>query len=469
VTDDLRWPREAWLPLLAGLLWLWHAPSHGLAGFLFSVLPGCLLLSSGVAMLLMPGDRRIAQFAGLGGALGVVFALPAFVAVGPGAALLLIAASVAGYLGAGLHSSRLEPRVDAVPQPEPTLRLAAEVAADEALLATMFLSARYTGAGDHERISLEVAQTCARFEAEGWLGKPAAYHETPPALTDPQLRPARLRALHFEHLSFESGYAPRDGEAGRERWLERSANRTAHAWLLRHRGAPRPWLVCIHGYQMGWPLIDWYAFDPRVFHHQLGMNLLVPTLPLHGLRKAGRRSGDGYLSGDPIEALHAVAQAMWDLRRMIGWLREEQAAPAVGVMGLSLGGYNAAVLASLEDSLACAIAGIPVTDFSRIYYRHLPPHVLDSAASCGVEERGLCNVLSVVSPLCLEPRVPRERRYLFGGTADRLVPPDQLRDLWRHWQEPRIQWYPGAHITFGLHPQVRAFVIDALRESGLAA
>ena len=68
--------------MLAGLFWLWRAPGHGLPGFLFSVLPGCLLLSSGFAMLFMPGDRRIAQFAALGGVLGVVFALPAFVVVG---------------------------------------------------------------------------------------------------------------------------------------------------------------------------------------------------------------------------------------------------------------------------------------------------------------------------------------------------------------------------------------------------
>ena len=46
-------------------------------------------------------------------------------------------------------------------------------------------------------------------------------------------------------------------------------------------------------------------------------------------------------------------------------------------------------------------------------------------------------MLRVASPLALEPRVPRERRYLFGAVADRLVPADQVRDLWRHWERPR--------------------------------
>jgi hypothetical protein len=28
-------------------------------------------------------------------------------------------------------------------------------------------------------------------------------------------------------------------------------------------------------------------------------------------------------------------------------------------------------------------------------------------------------------------------------------------------------WFPGAHCTFGLHPQVRHFIEDSLRASGL--
>ena len=468
MSSDVRWPREAWIPLLTGLYWLWRAPEHGLVGFVFSVLPGCLLLSSGFAMLLMPGDRRIAQFAALGGVLGVVFALPAFVVVGPAAALLLIAASVAGFVAAGVHSVRIEPKVDRVPEAVFSYRLAAEVAVDEALISTMFLTAQLPRAGDQARIPREVAETRARFDSEGWLEKPAGYHLTPPALAAPRLARARTRNVDYEHLSFESGYEPRLGEPGRERWLARVANRKAHAWVLRHAGPPRPWLVCIHGYQMGTPLIDLLAFQPEIFHRRLGLNLLVPTLPLHGPRKSGRRSGDGFLSGDPIDTLHAEAQAMWDLRRLLGWLREEQAALQIGVMGFSLGGYNTALLASLDAGLACAIAGIPVADFTRTYYRHLPPLHLASVERHGLEESMLRDVMRVVSPLALEPQIPRERRWIFGGVADRLVPADQVRDLWEHWDKPRIAWYPGGHLTFRLHPSVPRLVLTALVDSGLS-
>jgi hypothetical protein len=76
-------------------------------------------------------------------------------------------------------------------------------------------------------------------------------------------------------------------------------------------------------------------------------------------------------------------------------------------------------------------------------------------------------VLRVVSPLALEPRVPAERRYIFAAVADRLVPPDQVRDLWRHWGCPRIEWYQGGHMTFRAHPRVVRLIDEGLRESGL--
>ena len=126
-------------------------------------------------------------------------------------------------------------------------------------------------------------------------------------------------------------------------------------------------------------------------------------------------------------------------------------------------------IASLDAELACAIAGIPVTDFTRTYYRHLPPLHLQSAQWQGLAELNLRELLRVVSPLALEPQIPRERRWIFGGIADRLVPADQVHDLWKHWEQPRIAWYPGGHLTFRLHANVPKLVLTALVESGLSS
>lgn len=157
---------------------------------------------------------------------------------------------------------------------------------------------------------------------------------------------------------------------------------------------------------------------------------------------------------------------MWDIRRLLSWIRS-QSPPRVGVYGLSLGGYNTALLASLESDLACAIAGIPAADFSRLTWRHGARLQILYAERMGLVHDEVSDVMRVISPLVLKPRVPKQRRYLFGGVADRLVPAEQVRDLWLHWDRPRIVWYQGAHLTFRMHPEVDRLFQDALRESNL--
>lgn len=157
---------------------------------------------------------------------------------------------------------------------------------------------------------------------------------------------------------------------------------------------------------------------------------------------------------------------MWDLRRVLSWVRAQDA-PAVGVQGLSLGGFNASLLASLDEDLACVIPGIPLSDFARVTWRHGPPLLLRYAERLGLDLDTARELTRVISPLAMTPKVRKERRYLFGAAADLLVPPELVRDLWRHWDRPRIVWYQGGHVTFRFHPEVPALVEGALRESGL--
>jgi hypothetical protein len=463
--EQRRWMREGWVPLVAGLAWLWSAASFGVVGFLFSVLPGCLLLSSGVATLVFPGDARIPQFVALGGFLGVPLSVPAFFVGGFWTASALLFSSTASFVAAGAISVRQEPHTAEVPEPLPSLGLALQVAIDDAILASLTLRLPATPGGEHERLLAERQRAHQLFGERGWLENPTAYHRVPPAPIDPLVRPARSRNLAYEHLSFESEYEPDGEEPGRDRWLAQARNRRAHAWVLRHAGGPRPWLVCIHGYEMGWAGIDLPAFRAAQLHRDFGLNLALPVLPLHGPRRIGRQSGEGFLAGDFLDTIHAEAQAMWDIRRLLSWIRAQGETP-IGVWGLSLGGYNAALLASLE-SLACVIAGIPALDFARLTWRHGAPLQIRYAEHHGLVHDEIADILSVVSPLAIRLRVAEEHRLIFAGVADRIVPADQARDLWRHWQRPRIVWYQGGHVTFRLHPEVHAATMNTLRGAGL--
>ena len=79
----------------------------------------------------------------------------------------------------------------------------------------------------------------------------------------------------------------------------------------------------------------------------------------------------------------------------------------------------------LATSFACAIPGIPVTDFSRIFFHHGPPLHVRAFEEVGLDMEQMGEILSVVSPLVLAPKVPKSGRYIFAAIADRLVPPEQ--------------------------------------------
>jgi hypothetical protein len=358
------------------------------------------------------------------------------------------------------------PEIADVPRTRLSLGLATKMALDEIFFLTEALSIRLVSVRDRSRIVEEVTAALDFFDARGFLARPATYHLDPPVLEPTSLRPATSRGLRYQHLTFTSEYAPHAGEPGRERWLGYERNRTAHAWLLQHPGKPRPWLVCVHGYRMGFPLADFIGFPAGWFHHELGLNVAFPVLPLHGPRKKGIRTGDGFLSGDYLDTIHLQSQALWDIRRVVRWLRAAEAVP-IGVYGLSLGGYTATLLAALEDDLACAIAGIPATDYVGLTRWVLPTWLLALAEYAGVTLDRIEQIARVISPLALTPRVPWDRRFLYAATADRLVPPATICALWEHWGRPRLDWYEGSHTSFGWETTVRGLLQDALERSGM--
>jgi dienelactone hydrolase len=463
MSRDMSLPYENLVAIAAGLAWI--SAGHGELGFLLAALPGSLMLAGGVSSLLLPGDIRTPQLIALGSALGVLVALPLLFWLGFFATLGLVALAAAAFVASGWTAQRREPAIERVPEPPLDLTLAVKVGFDQLALASIVATRPGSFARDVGRVASEVREARDLFERSGWLEKPVSYHETPPLLESPRLRWRRSLGISFEHLSFESGYQVHPGEPGAERYAAYRANQEAHAWVLR-RGESRPWLVCIHGYGMGAPGTDLYAFEARRLHFELGLNLLFPILPFHGPRKLGWRSGDGFLNGDFLDTIHAEAQAMWDIRRLLSWLRGT-GATQIGVYGLSLGGYNTALLAGLDSGLACAIAGIPAADFARLIERIAPHQTLREVERLGFEWRMMREALSVVSPLAIKPLLDRDRLSIFAGTADHLVPADQVRDLWKHWGEPRIAWYPGTHLSFPREPSVRFLIADALRHGGL--
>ena len=349
-----------------------------------------------------------------------------------------------------------------------TVGLAAQVMLDEVVISAMRNPKLFPRGPDYLQAAEDVAAARRLWEERGWLSDPAGYHAPLTAPMDAHLYAERSGGLSYQRLCFQSPYRPDPAEPGRERWESHVPNRTVHAFVRMHSGPPRPWLVCIHGFGMGRAQSDLRAFRVGHLHRDLGLNVLLPVLPLHGPRlDPGADRGEGLMGINVVDTLHGLAQGAADVRACIRWIGRHQPGVPVGVYGISLGGYVSALTASLEDGLACAVAGIPAVDMPDLYRRHAPPAVRRRAQASGALGPDADAVMSVVSPLVLAPRVDPAHRYVFAGVGDRMASSDQARRLWEHWGRGPVAWYPGGHIGFFWTGSVSRFVEDACYQSGL--
>lgn len=383
-----------------------------------------------------------------------------------------IATAVAGA-GATLCGAQLALLFDPAPEEHALpsklgAKLNLGVAADEALKLYWELLALAQPRGDLARTAREVLEAAERNAERGWLEHPEQSHPVPPTLEKPRVVSRTVRgAGPLEHLTFPSEYEPHDPEIHTE-YLGFERNRTSHVYLWRHRDGPRPTLLLIHGYGMGRIGLDARAFEVPWLHDRLGLDVAAVVLPLHGPRSILLRSGAGFLDGHPLWTNAAFTQAVWDLRRVCGWLRS-QGAPALGVYGMSLGGYTTALFASLESGLACAIPMIPVASLAKLTWRQMNPVQRSAARAAGLSEELFERAWATHCPLRHQPRVAHAGRLIVAAAADRIVPPEQPHALWQHWDEPAVHWFPGSHLAWVGREQIRARIGSHLRETLLAS
>ncbi len=277
---------------------------------------------------------------------------------------------------------------------------------------------------------------------------PAAFFAAPPApakVTERFVRDLEGGGTVVD-LEYPSGFEPRLAEQ-REKYLRWQENHTAHVRMFRH--APRagasqatpPAIVCVHGYRAGT-----FSFEERAWAMQwlfkLGLDVTLFTLPFHALRSPAHRKGSPlFPTADVARTNEAMGQAMWDLRQLVQWLRA-RGAPSVGVAGMSLGGYTASLLATVEPSLAFAVPFIPLADFTDVVVEHealrgvLVPEALIEAGK---------RALAMVRPLARAPVLPSERMLVIAAAADGITQTSHADRLAAHFGAPIVH-FPGAHL-----------------------
>ena len=192
-------------------------------------------------------------------------------------------------------------------------------------------------------------------------------------------------------------------------------------------------------------------------------------LPLHGKRRAGFRPEQQFVSNVyPVNNVIGLSQSMWDLRRLLAWLREHEAAPSIGVLGYSLGSYAVALLSTLDGDLDCVVAVIPSADMAEPLRAVEPLAPSKRRAHRAVHDWRSTVAHSVVSPLARPCLVPRDRRFIVAGQGDHVAPPAGAVLLWKHWEESSILWRPRGHLTTARSAAYDRYLASILGASGLS-
>jgi pimeloyl-ACP methyl ester carboxylesterase len=265
----------------------------------------------------------------------------------------------------------------------------------------------------------------------------------PPAPVHPSLE--RVRAMKggtVYDAAWSSDFEP-FLPAIRDKYLEHEANRTARARLYLSE-TPRPAIVLIHGYMAGhwwveeraWP-IAWLAER---------YDLALALLPFHALRSTKDRRGPPPFPGpDPRVTNEGFRQAVFDLRALIGLLRE-RGAPHVGVMGMSLGGYTTSLLATIDPDVSFAVPIIPLAslaDFAEEQGR------LGTGEEARLQHDALEEANQIVSPFTRPSVVAPRRVLIVAGSADRITPPTHAERLAKHFGASIVRFEGGHLLQFG--------------------
>ncbi|HVJ91429.1 MAG TPA: hypothetical protein VM580_16615 [Labilithrix sp.] len=286
-----------------------------------------------------------------------------------------------------------------------------------------------------------LAEIHAAYEGDALLTDTARFFPAPPKV---ELSLRRVRPGVWD-ASWPSAFEPFLAAVA-ERYLARVENRTARARFFLANPAEaaspsaRPAVIAIHGYMGGqwlleesaWP-VDWLV--------RRGLDVVLPVLPLHAARAGARRGPPAFPSTDPRLTNEGFRQAVTDLRTLVGWLRE-RGAPHVGVMGMSLGGYTSALMATVTSEIDFVMPMIPlasIADFAREHGH------LGEGDEAHEQHVALERANGVVSPLARALKLPTSRALVVGAEYDRVTPVSHAKRIADHFG-CEMQMFGGGHV-----------------------
>lgn len=237
-------------------------------------------------------------------------------------------------------------------------------------------------------------------------------------------------------------------------------NQTALLRTLDLRIKGRPMAILVNGFSSGHHLMERVAWPIREFH-RVGISVSLFALPFHGPR--GHAFPPEWPQQDTAFTIEGFRQAIWDLQTAIRAMREAGASH-VGVVGMSLGGYTAALLATVTSDIDFMLSYIPIASIPDVMNDN------DLVPGHGDMQRtlyeGYREQLVPITPVCREPTLAPKRIAIISGEFDRLATVQHGARLADHFGTELVR-FPGGHIVQNRRAQAFRKALEGFQHAGV--
>jgi len=249
-------------------------------------------------------------------------------------------------------------------------------------------------------------------------------------------------------LVYPSGYKARN-PAFQEVFDRYKENRSAYLLHWTHGDRGRKTIVCCHGWSLGDPDQAFRMFRIGKLY-QLGLDVALFITPFHWKRASSpaQRFSPPFPFRHPVLGLEGFGQAIHDLAAAFLLLREQGAGP-LGLIGASLGGYLAALFASLTKLADLVALVVPLVSFDnlRVPTTRLPRGRVGKGDLVSLQ-RLISESWRIHSPLSHRCKLRPEQCLIIASRGDRLCPFEDVQKLYEHWGRPEHTFLRGGHALF---------------------
>lgn len=220
-------------------------------------------------------------------------------------------------------------------------------------------------------------------------------------------------------------------------------NKTMHARWFRHKGSPRPCVVILHGYMGGHFLMEEQTWPIRALFDG-GMDVVLTVLPMHGVRRDPRKlfRQPEFPGSDPRSAIEGFRHLVHDHLSLFDYLLDGRV-QSLGTLGMSLGGYSAALLSTITDQLQFGVFYMPLASVADFALR--TGRMVGTREEQAVQAQALDDAYRSVSPLARPSQLPPGRALVISGQADMVTGVRHGHQLAQHFDAPTSH-FSGGHI-----------------------